>query len=267
VTVDPNADVSRRRPRFQGPLRLLLAVVILYLVVAYVVLPHSWHLYEKRHPALADAPRITHTANGIPGDPLNVALVGTEGDIHRAMLAAKWYPADPITLKSAMRIAVGVVFDRPYKDAPVSSLYLWGRKEDLAYEQPVGNDPRRRHHVRFWRSEKVDERGKPLWIGAATFDTHVGLSHTTAQITHHISADVDVERGKVIHDIQQAGDLDAVYWIDGFHKELQGKNGGGDPWRTDGRLAVGAIAFRSGASTAPVHTDEPKQGREKKEKY
>jgi hypothetical protein len=26
--------------------------------------------------------------------------------------------------------------------------------------------------------------------------------------------------------------------MDGFHTDLQGKNGGGDPWQTDGRLAV-----------------------------
>jgi hypothetical protein len=161
------------------------------------------------------------------------------------MNAAKWYPADPITLESSLRIAVGVVFDRPYADAPVSSLYLWGRKEDLAFEQPVGGDPRRRHHVRFWRSAKVDQQGRPLWIGAATFDTHVGLSYTTAQITHHISADVDLDRNKVIEDINRAGDLSAVYWIDGFHKELEGKNGGGDPWHTDGKLAVGVIAIRN----------------------
>jgi len=157
--------------------RLLLAGVLLYLLVAYVFLPIGWRRHEKRHPALADAPQLTHTASGIPGDPLNVALVGTENEVHLAMHAAKWYPADPITLKSAMRIAVGVVFDRPYDDAPVSSLYLWGRKEDLAFEQPVGNDPRRRHHVRFWHSEQVDEQGKPLWIGAAIPQIAFHLAH------------------------------------------------------------------------------------------
>jgi hypothetical protein len=31
-----------------------------------------------------------------------------------------------------------------------------------------------------------------------------------------------------------------VFWLDGFQK-LQGKNGGGDPWRTDGRLKVAAL--------------------------
>jgi hypothetical protein len=30
----------------------------------------------------------------------------------------------------------------------------------------------------------------------------------------------------------------AITWIDGYQRVLQGKNGGGDPWHTDGRLPV-----------------------------
>lgn len=236
------ATAQQKRPK--RLIRLIACGVVVWAIVAYIVLPLLWHRYEKRHPALADAPDVTHTISGIPGDPLNVALIGTEEFVHKAMIAAKWYPADKITLASSLRIATGVVFDRPYADAPVSSLYLWGRKEDLAFEQPVGNDPKRRHHVRFWRAEKLDEQGRPLWLGAATFDTHVGLSYTTAEVTHHIAADVDADRDKVMNDIRNAGDLAAEYWIDGFHKVLQGKNGGGDPWHTDGRLAIGLLQLK-----------------------
>jgi hypothetical protein len=157
------------------------------------------------------------------------------------MLAAKWYPADPITLASSIRIAGDVVFDRPYNEAPVSNLYLYGRKEDLAFEFPVGSDPDKRHHVRFWKSEKVDEQGRPMWFGAATLDSGVGLSHDTGQITHHISPDVDAERDKIIVDLKSAGALKTVQWIEHFHKVLEGRNGGGDPWRTDGRLAVAEL--------------------------
>lgn len=221
-----------------------LAVLAAWGLIAYVIVPAIWHRYEERHPALADAPTITHTGSGIPGDPVNLGLVGNESEIHRAMLVAKWHPADPLTLESSLRIAADVVFERSYADAPVSNLYLFGRKEDLAFEQAVGDDPTRRHHVRFWRSEKVDANGEPLWFGAATLDARVGLSYTTGQITHHISPDVDHERDKVIDDIRRAGDLGSAYWVDGFQKALEGKNGGGDAWRTDGRLEVGVIKLK-----------------------
>jgi hypothetical protein len=230
------------RPRRM--LAWVLAILAAWGLMAYVIVPAVWGRYEKRHPALSGAAQnITRTADGIPGDPINLGLVGSEVEIHRAMLAAGWHPADPITLASSLRIAVDVVIDRSYADAPVSNLYFFGRKEDLAFEQAVGTDPSRRHHVRFWRSAELDENGEPLWFGAATLDQRVGLSHTTGQITHHISPDVDSERDKVIEDIRRAGDLASAYWVDGFHKELSGKNGGGDPWRTDGRLEVGVIAL------------------------
>src|SRR5208283_5420377 len=102
--------------------------------------------------ALDDAPRITLTTTGIHGDPINVGLIGTKDELIAAMVAAKWQPADPITFKSSVKLVESVLLHRPDETAPVSSLYLWKRKEDLAFEQQVGNDASRRHHVRFWES-------------------------------------------------------------------------------------------------------------------
>jgi hypothetical protein len=170
-----------------------------------------------------------------------VALVGSKNLVMKIMVAAKWYPADPLTLRSCLEIATASVLKRPYKDAPVSHLYLFGRKQDLAFEQAVGNNPRKRHHVRFWRAEKEDEEGRPVWVGAAIFDERVGLSKKTGQITHVTAPDIDAERDLLFHDLRQTGDLAEEYFIDGFHKALKGVNGGGDPWFTDGRLEVGVI--------------------------
>jgi len=218
-----------------------IGLLAAYLLVAYLALPLGWRRYEKRHPALDNAPRVTHTKTGIPGDPLNLALIASEENLHRGLLAAGWFPADPVTLASSLRIAADTVLRRSYDDAPVSSLYLFGRKQDFAFEQPVGDDPRRRHHVRLWRSSELDEQGRPAWFGAATYDERVGLSHTTGEITHHIGPDVDAERDKVIADLKRAGKLVEEYWVDDFQPQHEGKNGGGDPWRTDGRLAEGVL--------------------------
>jgi hypothetical protein len=233
------------RHRLWKRIAVVAGVLILaYVVVAYLVLPMFWIRYTRHHPSLADIPGITHTVDGIPGDPLNVALIGTETGLKKIMLAAQWYPADPLTLRSRLEIAGAAVFEHPYDDAPVSNLYLWGRKEDLAFEQPVGDDPRQRHHVRFWRSDKRDPDGRPVWVGAAIFDERVGLSYTTGQITHHTAPDIDAERDKLFSDLEHTGDLSEVFFIDGFHQIRQGRNGGGDPWFTDGRLEVGVIRVK-----------------------
>ncbi len=233
-----------RRSRWKPAALLLLALLLAYFVAAYLVIPLVWVRYAHRHPAIDQTPGITLTGDDHPGDPINVALIGSEADVKAIMKAAGWFPADPLGLRSDIKIAADTVLERPYDAAPVSNLFLFGRKEDLAFEQPVGDDPRQRHHVRFWKSAQVDDQGRPAWMGSATYDRRVGLSHTTGQITHHIAADVDAERDHLFANLKQTGDLVDVQFQGGFHKVLQGTNGGGDPWHTDGCLAVAEIKPR-----------------------
>jgi hypothetical protein len=227
-----------RRKRFTA---YLLAGIIVWLGLAYVIVPAAWKRYAHRNPTLEDVPGVTYTADGIPADPINVALVGTKAEVMKIMLKAKWYPADPLTLRSSLEIAEASVLKREYDDAPVSSEFLFGRKQDLAFEQAVGDNPRHRHHVRFWESDKRGPDGRPIWIGAAIFDKKVGLSRTTGQITHETAPDVDAERDKLFDDLKKTGDLAEVVVITGFHKVLQGRNGEGNPWYTDGNLYEGVI--------------------------
>jgi hypothetical protein len=244
----PSSDSPANYFTGRAILLLGLAAIGSYLLVSYVLAPATWRRYEHRHPALADAPRVTHTENGIPGDPVNLCLIGSEEDLQRAMLAAHWFPADPVTLKSSLRIAADTVFHRTYNDAPVSPLLLFGRKQDLAFEQPLGGGPRQRHHVRFWKAEQKDDAGRSAWFGAATFDTRVGLSHSTGQITHHISPFVDADRDRVLSDLAGVNVLSERYYLPAFQPQLTGKNGGGDRWQTDGRLGVGVLAMGTPAA-------------------
>jgi len=216
---------------------IVIGVGTFYAATAYELIPSIWKVEERRHPALADMGTRAFTSAGIPGDPLNVAFIGSEQALHDKMLKAGWFPADPITLRSSLRIARDSVMHKPYPDAPVSDLFVNGHKQDLAFEQAAGGDPSKRHHVRFWQANTQDESGRPLWIGAATYDAGVGLSYTTGQITHHIAAEVDKERDKLIADLQQTGSL-VIQWIDAFQPVREGRNGGGDRFVTDGKLGV-----------------------------
>ena len=232
---------SKQRLRLKRLLVLVAGIIALYLLAAYFVVPLAWKRYAHRHPSLDDVPGITQTAAGIPGDPLNVALIGTESEVKAIMAAAKWYPADPLGLKSDLKIAADTVLKKADDQAPVSNLYLFGRKEDLAFEQPVGDSPRQRHHVRFSRAEKDAEDGRPVWVGSAVYDERVGVSRTTGQITHVTAPNVDAERDYLFKCLEETGDLSESYVVDDFHKVRKGKNGGGDPWETDGRLFGGIV--------------------------
>jgi len=211
--------------------------VVAYYVLAYWLLPNLWRLIERHHPALQGLATHAVTRDGIPGDPINVALIASEASLQRALLAGGWVPADPITLESSLRIAADSVVHRPYGTAPVSNLYYWGHKQDLVFERMIGGDPRRRHHVRFWKSSDLDDEGRPLWVGAATLDTRAGISHRTGQFTHHIDAAVDTERDLLLAQLSASAAV-KVEWIGAFQRALGGRNGGGDPYVTDGRLLV-----------------------------
>ena len=87
----------------------------------------------------------------------------------------------------------------------------------------------------------MEQRGRAVWLGAASFDRSVGFSHDTGQITHHIDADLDAERAFFVRSLGDAGMLVRVYRVAGIGPTLAGRNGGGDPYFTDGEVAVGVI--------------------------
>jgi hypothetical protein len=229
----PRRDYSRLERFLLGS----LFVILVYTLLAYLVLPAFWTHHEHQK-GLAALPMVTLTAQGIPGDPINVGLVGNDKDVLCAMQAAGWYPADRVTLRSSIEIAGSVVLDRPYHDAPVSPLYYLGRREDLAFEKPSGRSPDHRHHVRFWKVLEQGEEKRPVWLGDATFDRGVGISHYTGAITHHIDADIDAERLRLTTDLEAAGMVDAKYQVTGIGPTVAGRNGGGDLYYTDGEVWI-----------------------------
>jgi LssY-like putative type I secretion system component LssY len=239
------------RSRLQRFLLWALAVIIAYTAIAYLALPALWSHYEHQK-GLANLPMVTRTAQDIPGDPINVGLIGDKLDVLCAMQAAGWYPADPVTLKSSIEIAGSVLMDRPYRAAPVSPLYYLGRPEDLAFEKPDGNSADRRHHVRFWKVLDQGQEQRPVWLGDATFDRSVGVSRYTGAITHHIDADIDAERKQLATDLENAGMVDAKYQVTGVGLTMTGRNGGGDPYYTDGEVWVLRLVEACHQRTGPT---------------
>jgi hypothetical protein len=234
------AKVQREAPMMRM-VRLGLVGLICWAVLAYLILPRLW-VHHEHQPGLAHSPAVTVTPDGIPGDPLNVGLVGSEADVLAAMHAAGWYPADPITLRSSVKIVASVMLDRPDVQAPVSTLLYEGRKEDLAFEKPIGSSADQRNHVRFWKVLDKGAEGRPVWLGSATQDAGVELSRTTGQVTHHIARDVDAERQLFIQSLTEAKMVEATYQVSGVGPTVNGRNGGGDRYHTDGEIHVAVLS-------------------------
>jgi hypothetical protein len=227
------------------------AIIGFYFLIAYVVLPTFWQHYEHQK-ALAGLTMITRTSTGIPGDPINIGLVGSREDVLCAMNAAGWHPADPITLRSSVEIVGSVLLDRPYVQAPVSHLYYDTRRQDPAFEKAGGKSADKRSHVRFWRVLEHGEEGRAVWLGAATFDRGVGFSHDDARVTHHIAPDIDAERDLLAADLRQAHVVPTIYEVTGIGPTVDGRNGGGDRYYTDGDIKISVLVKGCNAHAATV---------------
>ena len=205
----------------------ILAVGITYGFAAYVVLPRAIRLglkilQRKR------VPSYTITGDGLPGDPVNVALVGTLQQLGSAFANLGWSEADRLGLASSWGMIRAFVFNSPYPTAPFSTLYLFGRGQDIGFQKAIDNSPRKRHHIRFWalsvrraqatwgaagfwlNAERPPANERVLWVGAGTRDTGLSLTRLTFQITHATDSDTNAERDYIIAELTRSRAIEAV---------------------------------------------------------
>ncbi|MGO4741114.1 LssY C-terminal domain-containing protein [Bosea sp. 2KB_26] len=251
---EPTSTGEVRRKRRAA--KLLAATLILYLGISYLILPAVWTRIEHE-PELSTRTMLTANAQGIPGDPINVGLIGTRDDVVRAFHAAGWYPADPVTLRTSLEIIGSVLLDRPYKTAPVSPLYFEGRREDLAFERPAGTSADRREHVRLWQALANGTDARPVWLGSATFDSGVTLSRDTGQVTHRIAPNIDEERNRLIDGLNSARMVVGIDQMKGIGPMLTGRNAEGDPYYSDGEIWIARLVIAGGEAAKPAETTAP----------
>jgi LssY C-terminus len=217
--------------------------IVTWLLLAYVILPRIYRWLSKAFLPGYFIGR-TQTGDGVLGDPVNLAIVGSEEALIQAMVAAGWKRADKLSLGSSFKMVYSAVIGTSYTSAPVSSLFLFDNKQDLAFEKDVGGNPRKRHHARFWETPEdwwLPGGYKADWLGAATFDENVGLSLFTGQITHKIDSNVDKERDFVVSGLKKSAET--ITWVKHFTSSYNSRNGGGDIIHTDGALPF--VKFKS----------------------
>jgi hypothetical protein len=218
----------------------IASVLLFWVLLAYVGLPRLQEVLSKVYvPDYFIGRSITEV--GVLGDPINLALDGGEADIHAAMTRAGWVRAEELTIRSSWKIVVSSVLRRPYPEAPVSSLFLFGQRQAFAYQQEVDGNASQRHHVRFWPVPDgwtLPGGFRVGWLAAATYDRAVGISLFTLQVTHRVDADIDIERDYVINTVRYAEPKASLRVIKEYSNAFTTRNGGGDVVRTDGSLPI-----------------------------
>ncbi len=256
MVVEKTADrkVATRYLPFLG---VFIVIIFSLLALAYILSTRrKLHRASHRGRAVSSSvssegmPLTTFNRYGDPGDPINMQIRGTDGQIGAAFVSAGWYRADEIDFITSARISIDSILGRAYSTAPISNLYLYGRKEDMAFERP-GHNVRQRDHIRIWNTGRSESDGRPIWIGSVTKDVKVELSRTNHLPTHGIAPDLDGERDLVVSELAQTGFVIGDTTCPGFGKETEGFNGGGDPYFCDGQLAVLTLA---NIRTSPLAT-------------
>ncbi|MDQ0848908.1 hypothetical protein QFZ65_000846 [Arthrobacter sp. B3I9] len=223
----------------RGPEQLWVFLPV-WLIAAYALLPRIHKILSSLYIPDYFIGR-ARTGDGVLGDPVNLAVVGPEHELREAMTAAGWTTADPVTPATAWRTLTSTLLRRSYPEAPVSSLYVFGKKQDMAFQREIDGNPRKRHHVRFWKCPagwKLPGGFAVDWVGAGTYDKRVGLSLFTFQITHKIADGTDEERDFIIDTLRKARSVESVHVIEHFFSGYHHRNGGGDAIRTDGNLPI-----------------------------
>lgn len=236
-----------------------LLIVVFWVLVAYLALPRLHRILTRIYLPGYFIGR-ARTSDGLLGDPINLALLGSEEQVREAMTRAGWTRADDLSFRTGMRIVTSTLGRQSYAEAPVSPLHLFGRQQDFAYQQEVAGSPSKRHHVRFWRCPpewllpggfRVD------WLAAGTYDRSVGLSLFTLQITHKIDPDTDVERDHIVTTMSTASPAVEVRILENFSTGYHSRNGGGDLIETDGDLPVVDLT----GVDAPIGVTSPAPGK------
>jgi hypothetical protein len=142
-------------------------------------------------------------------------------------------------------------------NAPVSPLFFEGRREDLAFERPEGGSTDRRQHVRLWKVLESGAEGSPICLGSATFDGGVTLSRDTDHVTYRIAPNIDEERNRLIAGLNNARMVASVFQMKGIGPTLNGRNGEGDLYYTDGEIWVARLVSGGKEAEKPAEMQPP----------
>lgn len=174
------------------------------------------------------------------GDPLNIVVMGEIENFLPYFLERGWEVSEDIYISSVFREIVAFVSGGRYNYAPVSALYLFGRRQDLALQKPRENIYSR-NHLRLWLSPYKYE-GNPVWIGQISRDIGVSFSTKNWWLSNHdIDRQVDEARNFLVQDMMMSGGVERFGYVRGMEpapEDSPMRNFMNQPIYTDGLRAV-----------------------------
>jgi len=178
------------------------------------------------------------SGEGNPGDMVNFALVGTKEQVQAAFKAAGWITVDKTVQDAILNGLMKTLSHEAYTAMPMSTLYLFGRPQDLSLARA---DPllvaAERHHLRVWQSDETVD-GRLLWVGSATHDIGFEKDQRNGHVTHKIDPEIDKERDYLLQSFDAAGAFSSAAYLTPANPLLDARTATGGSFRSDGRIVV-----------------------------
>jgi hypothetical protein len=172
------------------------------------------------------------------GDPLNLVIIGEVEDLFYAFIRAGWDETEVVTAESGFKTAMSFISGGRYRYSPISSLYVFDRRQDIAMQR-IRDNVHERNHFRLWLSP-MTFGGKPVWIGQISRDIGVRFNWKTIT-THKIDPDVDETREFLLENLAFNQVLEDFAYVRGVGLapiNQPRQNLTGDPYYTDGLRVV-----------------------------
>lgn len=172
------------------------------------------------------------------GDMVNFVIVGSQKDVQAALQAADWHVADTSNTNAVINAVMQTYDNKDYLAMPMSTLYLFGRKQDFGYEmaEPIAMVASR-HHFRIWKAP-FTWKGQQVWVGAGTHDIGFAKDKRNNNVTHKIDPAVDGERDNIGTSLQKSNKAKTFSYYLPPNPVQDAKNATGDSYHSDGRLLV-----------------------------
>ena len=185
---------------------------------------------------IGQLPRRSTTLKSVSADLINLVFLGSQQQVNAAFLAAGWNGADPVSRHSVAHNFYALLNNSGYAQEPMMTFLLNGKPEDMNWQKSL-NSYGRRDHLRIWQW-MPEGATEPVWVSSSTHDTGAVLSVKYKGFVHHIAPDIDNERATVIRDLNFAGCVQSVTYVDRPGMSTITQNATGDLVRTDGSIAV-----------------------------
>jgi hypothetical protein len=172
------------------------------------------------------------------GDMVNFVIVGSQQAVQAVLTDADWHVADTNNTRAALNALMQTYDSKDYLAMPMSTLFLFGRKQDFGYEmaEPIAMVASR-HHFRIWRAP-FTWNGQEVWCGAGTHDIGFAKDKRNNNVTHKIDPAVDGERDNVGASLQKSNKAKTFSYYLPPNPVQDAKNATGDGYHSDGRLLV-----------------------------